>query len=127
MGQNFSLTGALGLVYFGSVLLLQQVFHAISGQQSPAAVVFSTLVIVILFNPLRQRLQIVIDRRFFRQKYDAEKTLADFNASLRQEVNLEKMSEQLLAAVVETVQPEHVSLWRKSEADRHLLMPTRQE
>lgn len=120
------LTAALSLVYFGSVLLLQQIFRALSGQNSPAVVVFSTLVIVLLFNPLRQRLQIVIDRRFFRKQYDAEKTLADFSASLRQEVDLEKMSEQLLAAVVETVQPQHVSLWRKSEADRHLVLPTRQ-
>jgi hypothetical protein len=111
-----SLTAILGLVYFASVLALQalvSVFsgHFSSGPQTPVVIVASTLGIVALFHPLRRRLQTIIDRRFYRSKYDAARTLAAFSASLRDEVDLDQLREQLLAVVQETMQPSHISLW----------------
>jgi hypothetical protein len=106
-----ALTVLLGLVYFGAVTLLQSVFSAISHQQSPAAIVLSTLAIAALFNPLRKRVQETVDRRFYRRKYNAEQALASFAALAREEVDLEELSARLLAVVEETVQPEHVSIW----------------
>jgi hypothetical protein len=103
------LTGMLGLVYFGSVILLQQVFPA----ESPIAIVLSTPAIAAAFSPLRQRIQKVIDRRFYRRKYDAQRTLAAFSASMRDEVELERLSETLAAVVEETLQSAHVSIWLK--------------
>ena len=112
------LTGILGLVYFGGVVLLQSIFRAVGGQQSVIAIVVSTLTIAVLFTPLRRRIQNGIDRRFYRQKYDAEKVIARFSTILRDEVDLEKLSNALLAAVEETMQPERASLWLRQTADR---------
>jgi hypothetical protein len=105
----------LALVYFTSVVFLQGLLQVISGQRQQAYVtVLSTLAIAALFTPLRRRVQAFIDRRFYRRKYSAEKTLADFSAHLREEVDLETMSERLVSVVEETMQPEHLSLWLAS-------------
>lgn len=108
--QYSLLTGLLVLVYFGSVLLLQSVVESLTGQQSLFVIVISTLVIAALFNPLRIRVQDFIDRRFYRSKYDAEKVLAQFAATGRDEVDLDQLSEHILAVVEQTMSPEHVSL-----------------
>ncbi|MBI1878219.1 MAG: hypothetical protein HYR94_08340 [Chloroflexi bacterium] len=114
-----ALTATLALVYFGSVVLLQQLFHILTGAGSQLAIVASTLAIAALFNPLRRRIQTGIDRRFYRHKYDAAQTLAAFGAMVRDEVDLDKLTGQMLAAVEETLQPEHVSLWlREPDLDR---------
>jgi len=95
------------------VLVLQAVFSAVGGQRSEFVIILSTLAIAALFAPLRRRLQEVIDRRFYRRKYDAAKTLAAFSATVRDEVDLNKLTDQLLAVVEETMQSAHVSLWLK--------------
>jgi hypothetical protein len=105
------LTGILVLVYFSAVTLFQAIFSTISDQQSPFTIVLSTLVIAALFNPLRRRIQSAIDRRFYRRKYDAEKILAAFSASLRNEVDLERLTEDLLAVVEDTFHPQTTSIW----------------
>jgi hypothetical protein len=111
-----SLTATLVVVFFAAVTLLQSLFVAVSGQQSAVSVVISTLVIAALFNPLRRRIQNDIDRRFFRQKYDAEKVVAAFSAGLREEVDLDDLQAQIVTVVQETLQPEQVGLWlRKTE------------
>ncbi|MFQ6102585.1 MAG: hypothetical protein ACE5OS_15345, partial [Anaerolineae bacterium] len=117
-----ALTGALALVYFGSVILLQGLFRALTGQESQIAVVVSTLAIAALFNPLRRRVQDLIDRRFYRRKYDAEKVLAEFAATVRDEVDLDKLTAELLRVVDETMQPEHMSLWLAPTTDSRRLM-----
>jgi len=115
------LTSALALVYFGSVVLLQSLFRALTGQTPDLVIVASTLVIAALFIPLRQRIQDGIDRRFYRRKYDAQKVLAEFGTTVRDEVNLAALTERLLAVVQETMQPAHVSVWLKSPPDRRSL------
>lgn len=108
-----SLTALLAGVYFGCVVLLQQAARAVTGQrgESAFAIVLSTLLIAALFQPLRTRLQRAIDRRFYRQKYDTAKTLAQFAATLRGEVELADLERHLVGVVEETMQPAHVSLW----------------
>lgn len=108
------LTALLALLYFGSILLLQQVSRALTGAQQPEIVtIVSTLAIAALFNPLRHRIQNAIDRRFYRRKYNATQVLAAFSATVRDEVELEKLTEHLLAVVDETMKPTRVSLWMK--------------
>jgi hypothetical protein len=107
------LTAILGLVYFGSVLILQQVFRTMTGQNSPVVVVLSTLVIAALFTPLRRLLQAVIDRRFFRKKYDAAHALEEFGVIARHEVELERLTNQMVGVVEQTVSPERVWVWLK--------------
>ena len=108
-----SLTAMLAVVYFGGVTATQAIFRALTGQQEQPqlAIVVSTLVIAALFNPLRRRIQSFIDRRFYRRKYDATKTLAAFSARLREETDLDRLGEDLMGVVNETMQPAHISLW----------------
>jgi hypothetical protein len=105
-----TLTVLLALVYFGGIVVLQRLFVALTGQMSTLAVVASTLVIAALFNPLRHRIQAFVDRRFYRSKYDARKTLEAFSAKLRDETDLDALNEDLVEVVRETMQPAHVSL-----------------
>jgi hypothetical protein len=106
-----SLTAMLALVYVGGVVGLQYAFRALTGGESQLAVVASTLAIAALFVPLRRRVQGFIDRRFYRRKYDAAKTLEEFGTRLRDETDLESLSNDLLSVVRDTVQPERVSFW----------------
>jgi hypothetical protein len=108
-----SLTLMLALIYFGGVATTQAIFGALSGQeeQPQLVVVVSTLVIAALFMPLRRRIQSFIDRRFYRKKYDAAKTLEAFSAKLRDETNLDALSDDLVEVVKEAMQPAYVSLW----------------
>jgi hypothetical protein len=106
-----SLTVTLVALYFGGIVLLQRFFIILTGQQSTLAVVASTLLIAALFNPLRRIIQGFIDRRFYRRKYDAAKTLEAFSAKLRDETDLDGLSDDLTSVVRETMQPAHVSLW----------------
>jgi hypothetical protein len=105
------LTAALALIYFSSVVLLQASFAAAGAQRSTIAIVLSTLAIAALFAPLRRRLQEVIDRRFYRHKYDAAQILAAFSATLIEETDLEQLNRRLVAVVQETMQPTQASLW----------------
>ena len=118
-----SLTATLLAVYFGGVVLLQRLLVFITGQESTLAIVASTLVIAALFNPLRRRIQSFIDRRFYRRKYDARKTLEAFSATLREETDLQALNGELTRVVRETMQPAHVSVWLRPDPTRHVTHP----
>ena len=109
-----ALTAALVATYFGSVVLLQTVFRAVTGQENAFAVVISTLAIAALFMPLRRNIQNVIDRRLYRRKYDATQTLAAFSSRMRDEVDMDRLTGELVEVVMETMQPVHASLWLRS-------------
>ena len=115
-----ALTAALVAVYFGGVTATQAIFRALTGQeeQPQLAIVVSTLVIAALFNPLRRRIQGFIDRRFYRKKYDAAKTLEAFSAKLREETDLDALNAELVGVGRETMQPAHVSLWLRRDTPR---------
>jgi hypothetical protein len=112
-----TLTASLALVYFGGVATTEAIFRALTGQeeQPQLAIVVSTLVIAALFNPLRGRIQSFIDRRFYHRKYDARKTLEALSAKIRDETDLDALSDDLVGTVRETMQPAHVSLWLRRE------------
>jgi hypothetical protein len=112
-----SLTASLALIYVGGVTATQAILQALTGQERlpQLAIVVSTLVIAALFNPLRRRIQAFIDRRFYRRKYDARKTLESFSAKLRDETNLETLNGNLVGVVRETMQPAHASLWLRPD------------
>jgi hypothetical protein len=125
------LTATLALVYFGGVTATEAVFRAFTGQeqQPQIAVVVSTLLIAALFTPLRRRIQAFIDRRFYRRKYDARKTLESFSTQLRDETDLKALSDDLIGVVRETMLPAHVSLWlspdRGSRKRQRIKLPGR--
>jgi hypothetical protein len=112
-----ALTATLVALYFGVVTITQAIFRTLTGQeeQPQLAIVVSTLVIAALFNPLRRRIQGFIDRRFYRRKYDARKTLETFSAKLRDETDLDALNAELVGVVRETMQPAHVSLWLRPD------------
>jgi len=110
-----SLTAVLVAFYFGSIIILQRIFYAVSGQESPVAIVISTLAIAALFNPLRGRTQTFIDRRFFRGKYDAEQALDAFAATAREQVEITSLIQALINVIDETIKPEQVELWLVAE------------
>jgi hypothetical protein len=109
------LTTTLVALYLGSIVVLQRIFVLLTGEKSTLAVVASTLVIAALFTPLRRRVQGFVDRRFYRRKYYAAKTIEAFSAKLRNETDLEALNDDLVGVVRETMQPSHVSLWLRPE------------
>lgn len=116
--QYAILTAILAVIYFGGIILAQQAFRLITGQNSDLAIVISTLLIAALFTPTRRRVQDVIDRRLYRRKYDAEQTLSRFNQSLRDVVDLPTLQASLLGVVQDTLQPAHSALWLQTPTDR---------
>ncbi|MGQ0603802.1 MAG: hypothetical protein ACT4QE_19140 [Anaerolineales bacterium] len=115
--QYSLLSGLLALIYFGLVVVLQSLLSAVGSQQSEFVTVASTLTIAALFFPLRNRIQNFIDKRFYRQKYNAQKVLADFSATCRDETDLDKLTTRLAEVVDDTLQPETVSVWLRKTAD----------
>jgi hypothetical protein len=115
-----SLTAVLVALYFGGVATTQAILQALTGREElpQLVVVASTLAIAALFNPLRRRVQNLVDRSFYRRKYDAAKTLETFSAKLRDETDLNSLNSDLLSVVRDTMQPEHVSLWLRPEVVR---------
>ena len=114
-----TLTGTLALVYFGGVTATQSLFRTITGHEEhlpQLVVVASTFLIAALFTPLRRRIQSFIDRSFYRQKYDAARTLEGFSKKLRDETDLESLSDELVGVVRDTMQPANVSLWLRPES-----------
>lgn len=109
--QYSVVTAVLAVVYFGSITVIQGGLTAVTDTQSPLAIVLSTLLIAALFNPLRRRVQTAVDRRFFRQKYDAQQVLAQFAQTARDETDMDALQAELLRVVQETMQPERVGLW----------------
>jgi hypothetical protein len=107
------LTAALALVYFSTILLLQGVVNSLPGANTPIITVASTLAVAALFSPLRRQIQNFIDRRFYRQKYNTDKVMAAFSTTLRDEVNLERLTNSILGVVDQTMQPSHLSLWMR--------------
>lgn len=106
-----ALTALVALIYFGLVIVLQTLFGSLTGEQSPAVIVISTLVIAAVFSSLRGRVQRAIDRRFYRQKYNAERVLEQFARSARDETDLEALKTEMLRSVQETMRPEGVGVW----------------
>ena len=113
-----SLTAMLALLYFGGVAGLQRLLSPLVGEGNEFAIVASALLIAALFGPLRRRVQGFIDRRFYRKKYDAAKTLETFNATLRDQVELDVLNGRLVGVIQETMQPDHVSLWLRPSGRR---------
>lgn len=111
-----SLTASLVLLYLGLIFALQYLLRGLINQDNGVAIVASTLTIYVLFQPLRRRIQNIIDRRFYRRKYDAARILAAYSAALRHEVDVSRLSEDLIAVVQETMQPAHISLWLRPTA-----------
>ena len=111
-----SLTATLVALYFGGIVVSHRLFVVLTGERSTLAVVASTLLIAALFNPLRRRVQGFVDRRFYRSKYDAAKTLEAFGSRLREETRLDDLSYDLVSVATRTVQPAHASLWLRPEA-----------
>jgi hypothetical protein len=115
------LSALLALLYFASVVVMQSIFRAITGQTTQFVIVFSTLAIAFLFTPLRRRVQATIDLRFYRHKYNAEKALTAFGAIVRDEVDLDNLTTELLRVVEETMQPAHLSLWLQNQGQNYRL------
>ena len=116
-----SLTAVLALLYFGTVTVTQALFQTLTGQQKlpQIAIVVSTLAIAALFNPVRRRIQLAIDRRFYRRKYDGRNALEVFSSKLRDKTDLNALNNDLVGVVRETMQPAHVALWlRTKDANR---------
>ena len=112
------LTAMLAAFYFGSVIILQQILRSLAGTGDELSIIISTLAVAVLFNPLRHRVQNMIDLRFYRRKYNSQQVIGRFAATVRDEVELEKLTDELIHVVRETMQPTHVSLWLKKTEDR---------
>jgi len=113
-----TLTVLLALMYSGLIFVLQYLLRGIISQNNDVAIVVSTLAIAALFQPLRQRIQVIIDRRFYRRKYNAAKIVEAFSDTLRNELDLSQLREQLITVVQDTMQPTHVSLWLRETAGK---------
>jgi hypothetical protein len=114
-----ALVGCLAVVYLGGVYAIQAAVRSVSGQSGTLAVTVSTLLVAAAFQPLRTRIQRAVDHRFYRRRYDAARTIEAFSGRLREQVEIETVSDDVLDVVRDTLQPAHVSLWvREPEAGR---------